>query len=250
MSEKNNYEQFVDPAERLLDHIKAGQLDEAGRMLDDMTKLRETQLFKELGTLTRELHEAIKSFRLDTRLSDIASTEMPDAQERLNYVITMTDQAAHRTLNAIEDSLPVVSEMASGSKTLLDQWQRFRRRELSAEEFRQLSRDVETFLGAADEQTQKLQGNLNDALMAQDYQDLTGQIIRRVINLVQEVEHSLVDLIAISGTRMGDESRKAADTEDENKGSQLEGPQIPGKETDDVVRGQDDVDDLLSSLGF
>jgi chemotaxis protein CheZ len=83
--------------------------------------------------------------------------------------------------------------------------------------------------------------------MAQDFQDLTGQIIRRVINLVDEIEGNLVELIRIQGEHLIGEEKKEQKP-DETK---LDGPQIPGKETsDDVMKGQDDVDDLLASLGF
>jgi chemotaxis protein CheZ len=84
------------------------------------------------------------------------------------------------------------------------------------------------------------------------FQDLTGQIIRRVMKLVKEVEDGLVSLISISAPQRGTEERKAADnkTGEANSGTTLEGPQVPGHESDTAVSGQDEVDDLLSSLGF
>jgi chemotaxis protein CheZ len=226
------------------------QGDEAGTAsaIDELTKLRELELFRELGALTRDLHEALKSFRVDTRIGEIAETEIPDARERLNHVISVTEQAAHRTLTAVETSLPLVDELGSTAHELAERWQRFRQRELSADEFRELSRDVAAFLQLAEAHGAGLQRSLTDALMAQDYQDITGQIIRRVISLVQEVEDSLVELVRISGARFAEEKPKPADTpeQDINKGH---GPAVPGQDAG-VVTGQDEVDDLLSSLGF
>lgn len=245
--------QYLELAERMVRSLQDGKHDEFETVVEELTDLRETTLFQEVGRLTRELHEALKSFKLDSRLTDIAATEIPDARDRLNYVLTMTDQAAHRTLNAVEASANLTEEFTGKSGHLLEQWQRFRKRELSADQFRQLSRELEDFLALVQDNGTQLQANLSDALMAQDFQDLTGQVIRRVITLVQEVEDGLVDLMRLS--RPGGlaektaESAEAADKKarDDAKGT---GPAIPGQDNEDVVQGQDDVDDLLSSLGF
>jgi chemotaxis protein CheZ len=84
--------------------------------------------------------------------------------------------------------------------------------------------------------------------MAQSFQDLTGQIIKRVITLVDDVEASLVNLVKLSSSQIAESS--SDDSKQKSDKSKLEGPQIPGKETDGAVSGQDEVDDLLSSLGF
>jgi len=251
MSPADSNQQYLDAAQRLVECLQRGDTAEVERIVDEITHVRETALFRELGMLTRELHESLKAFKLDTRINELTEQEIPDARERLNYVITMTEQAANRTLTAIEDSMPAVGILSDGARTLKADWARFRARQMSAEEFRGLSKQVEEFLGHVEEQAGKVQGNLTEALMAQDFQDLTGQIIRRVINLVQEVEENLVQLVRISGGRIGtDEKREAADKRDGAK-VKGEGPHIPGRGDDaQFVNGQDDVDDLLSSLGF
>ena len=237
----------LDAARQLVERLEAGDAAGADRQVDELTRIRETELFREVGQLTRELHEALKAFKTDTRLAAVAE-EIPDAQDRLTHVIDMTEQSAHRTLTAVEQSLGVVDGLSARGAELRDTWHRFRRRELSAEEFRELSRDLEQFLDRLGEEGGQLQAHLTEALMAQDYQDLTGQIIRRVINLVQEVEAGLVSLISISGRRRGEE--KAAPADKPVIGGTLEGPQVPGRESASAVSGQDEVDDLLSSLGF
>ncbi|MFP4647692.1 MAG: protein phosphatase CheZ [Halorhodospira sp.] len=245
-------------AQQLLEHVEAGNVDGAQGVIDDLTHLRETELFRELGTLTRELHEAIKAFNYDDRLADITAQEIPDARERLNYVITMTEQAAHRTLTVIEGSAPLAQELAEESKRLAERWSAFQRRELNVEEFRVLSRELDAFLGRVQASSQHISNQLNDALMAQDYQDLTGQIIRKVIALVEEVESNLVELVRLSGQRIeerGAQQRTSEDAEAEAEaaGERMrrgEGPAMPGQGGDEVVSSQDEVDDLLSSLGF
>ena len=235
-------------ARRLVDSLEAGDHAGAQAIIDEITAIRETELFRELGNLTRELHEALKSFHLDPRLGDIALTEIPDARTRLNHVIDMTEQAAHRTLTAIETSLPLVDEISRRSRELGVEWGRFRRRELSAEQFRALSRRIGDHLDLVAGHGSALQEALSDALMAQGYQDLTGQIIRRVISLVQEVEKGLVELMRVSGRRMAADSPAPADS-GESDGRRVQGPAIEGHDQG-VVHGQDEVDDLLSSLGF
>ncbi len=243
-------------AESLLQHVEQGDAEAAQGVIDDLTHLRETELFRELGMLTRDLHEAIKAFNYDDRLADITSQEIPDARERLNYVITMTEQAAHRTLTVIEGSAPLAQELAEEGERLGERWQAFRRRELDVEEFRVLSRELDDFLAKVQTNSRYISEQLNEALMAQDYQDLTGQIIRKVIALVEEVESNLVQLVRISGQRLEGEgeqqpaqsaSQQAAEAERARRG---DGPAMPGRNDDDVVSSQDEVDDLLSSLGF
>jgi len=241
---------ILDAARRLVAHMESGQRDDANEVLEELTQLRESELFREVGSLTRELHEALKTFKMDSRLSAFAD-EIPDTRERLNHVITMTEASAHRTLNAVEESLILTDAVADNAARLAQRWQTFRRREMSADDFRELSRDLEHFLAQTGDQTKALNNHLTEALMAQDYQDLTGQIIRRVINLVHEVETGLVSMISLSGSRRTGENPKAADKP--SKGSEpasLEGPQVPGIESDTALKGQDEVDDLLSSLGF
>ncbi|BAU58830.1 chemotaxis response - phosphatase CheZ [Halorhodospira halochloris] len=250
--ENASLEDYRSAAQQLLECVDAGDVEGAQSVIDDLTHLRETELFRELGTLTRELHEAIKAFHYDERLADITESEIPDARERLNYVITMTEQAAHRTLTMIEETTPLVQWVAEEGERLAERWQAFRQRDLDVEQFRQLCRDLDEFLSHLQENGHKVTSQLNDALMAQDYQDLTGQIIRRVIALVEEVEGNLVQLVRISGQRIVDDPQRSERKQSEasERMQKGEGPSIPGGDNEGVVSGQDEVDDLLSSLGF
>lgn len=248
-AEKNSIlgEDFALQVKELARHVEEGNTDEADRMLDKLANLRENSLFQELGKLTREFHDALNSFRLDSRLANFAEKDFPDARDRLRHVVKMTADSADRSLTAVEESLPICDSIENESNELKTLWGRFTHRDMEAEEFRQLSARIETFLGDIGENSATLKSNLNNVIMAQDFQDLTGQIIERVITLVDDMEGSLVDLIRISGRNFVEQSSEKE--EDVLKGV---GPAVPGVDdvADNVVSGQDEVDDLLSSLGF
>jgi len=237
-------------ARALVSQLEAGNNEEADRLLDELDRSRESQLFRELGKLTRELHDALKNFQLDSRIASLAERDIPDAKDRLSYVITMTEQSAHRTLNAVEESLPLSESIERQAHHLAAQWDRFTRREMNADEFRGLSRELSEFFGKLGEDSSRIHNNLSDVLMAQDFQDLTGQVIRRVITLVQDVEEGLVEIIRVSGRVARLEPEVPAQQEQQAQAIAPEGPQIPGHESPGVVSGQDEVDDLLASLGF
>ena len=233
-------------ARRLVEEIESGHEEQADQVLDELTRMRESNLFRQLGKLTRELHETLNSFRLDSRLSTLAERDIPDAKERLNYVVTLTEQSAHRTLSAVEESLPAAEVLGRDAVELGGQWRRFRQRELSADEFRELARRLDGFFERTGLDAERLRGNLSEVLMAQEFQDLSGQVIRRVIHLVQEVEESLVQLLRITGAQLLGASELLPEEESEAG----YGPAVPGVDTNEVLSGQDEVDDLLSSLGF
>lgn len=237
----------LDQAKELVRSLETGNEADARRALDNLSRGRDYNLFSELGKLTRELHEALNSFQLDSRIAEIAGQDIPDAQERLQYVIKMTEQAANRTMDAIERSLPMADTINQGASALLPLWGKVMRKELGGAEFKELCVDTEKFLSETSNSSQELHSQLTDVLMAQDYQDLTGQVIRRVITLVKDVEDNLVRMIRVFGAT--DIYQTAQEHKDE-AAKQAQGPVINPEVRDDVVTGQDDVDDLLSSLGF
>lgn len=240
-------------ARQLVEHLEAGNSSDVSNVIRQLRIPYERELFDELGKLTRDLHEALNSFRGDSRLTELTRDEIPDAKERLNYVVTMTEQATHRTLNALDEAMPIAESLQTRSQGLAGNWQRFRRRELSVEEFREFARAVDVFFSASNEETERLRTLMSEVMMAQDFQDLTGQIIRRVIRLVHEVEENLVGLIRLSSARMDPgHGIKATKTVADADAVTSHGPIVPNTHdaTADVVSGQDDVDALLSSLGF
>jgi chemotaxis protein CheZ len=243
MVDSNSKQELLEKAKQLVASIEADDLELADKTLEELSDFSDSTLFREVGRLTRELHEAINGFLLDAKIADIAQREIPDASERLSYVIEMTEKSANTTLNAVEKSLPLANELEDKSAKLSEEWDKFKGKQLTVEDFRVLSSDLSGFLNDVKSHSHDLHSHLSEVLLAQDFQDLTGQIIRKVITLVTDIEDKLVQLVRISGSRL-------PDSKYESPSDKLEGPVVPGVEQGDVVQGQDDVDDLLSSLGF
>ena len=230
-------------AKSLVTSLEQGNTAEADQLINSLTSQHESMLFQEVGKLTRQLHDALGNFRYDERISHLAENRIPDARERLSYVIDKTEESAHRTLNAVEEALPIAHELEENGSIMRRDWAKFTRREMNAEEFRQMSKQIESFLETVESDAREINKGLSDVMMAQDFQDLTGQIIRQVIKLVQDLEENLVCVIKNSG-------RIANTMEEETKDIVAEGPQVNKEDSPDVMSGQDEVDDLLSSLGF
>jgi chemotaxis protein CheZ len=203
------------------------------------------QLIDQLHDLTRNLANALDRFRLDSRLTRLAEKEVPDARERLNHVLKLTDQAAHRTLDLVEKSCPTADRIAKEAGALNAPWSRFRAGTISVADYCDLIGRVDKFLVSAQADAEDMRTNLNEVLMAQDFQDLTGQIIRGVVTLVSEVEVVLVDLAKLSGAAGSDHGPTA---EELARGT---GPVVPGvKQGAATVDEQADIDALLSDLGM
>lgn len=225
--------------------LESGDEQNANALVAQIAGVRENLLFHEIGQLTRQLHDTMANFSIDSSIADLAEKDIPDAKERLQYVIAMTEQAANQTLNVVEDLLPLSEQLESQATGLAEKWQRFLDRELSFEEFKAMSQEMSQHFEYSNTALPSIQSGLNDILMAQGFQDITGQIIRRVITLVQDVENSLVKTIRHSGLALVDKPSSVTDLE-------LPGPIVPGVDDkeQDVATNQVDVDDLLSSLGF
>jgi len=244
MQDNTDRLELLEKAHLLIENIENNDDAGTGELLRAMSHDREKSLFKEVGQLTRQLHNDLASFAQDDQLNKLTDKEIPDAKERLNYVIQMTDEAANITLNAIDEVLPVTYEMQKKSEELSKNWQKFMSRELSLTEFKKMSGDITVFLEDSCKNTKFVHDKANEIVLAQSFQDLTGQIIKKVIGLVQNVEDSLVDLVRLSGAQ----ESVPANTEDEK--GKLDGPLVPGVVVEGAVNSQDEVDDLLSSLGF
>jgi chemotaxis protein CheZ len=239
----------LEQARQLVKLLEAEQFESANHLVQQLTVPGTSELFAEVGKLTRQLHDSLQSFHLDPSLNDLIEENIPDAKKRIAHVIGMTEQAANRTMDAVESCLPIADNISQQLTQIQPQWQRLMQRQLQLGEFKSLCHNLDDFLLQANTDTKALNGLLTDVLMAQDYQDLTGQILSRVIELVREVEESLISLL----TAFTQANGASTATLTKNKKAHLadaEGPILDAKEREDVVSGQDDVDDLLSSLGF
>lgn len=231
-------------ARELVTMLELGNELEADKILDKIAEEKEHQLFQQVGQLTRQLHDKMANFSLDSKIASMTANDIPDAKERLQHVITMTEQAANETLNTVEGLLPVSKLLTDQAEILSAKWERFLDREMPFEEFKSMSAEITQHFNESKGGLAKVKVGLNDILMAQGFQDVTGQIIKRVIDLVQDLETSMVELIRISGGHQI-EAKHSHEPE-------LPGPVVPGVDdkNGDVATNQDEVDDLLSSLGF
>jgi chemotaxis protein CheZ len=242
-------------SEILVAALDSGDIDATSDLLQTINHLRDQTLYLEVGKLTRALHEAIVNFDIDTSAVGIegeGGSQMVNARERLDYVINLTQKSADKTMDMVEDGMPLAANIGVSARALKADWQRLLRREIAADDYAELYQRMDVFLDDAAIGASRLEENFNNILMAQDFQDLSGQVIKKVISLVQDVESRLVDLMRMAGrvetltgmVHVNEPIDKAA------KADVLEGPQIKPSERVDVASNQDDVDDLLSSLGF
>jgi len=244
-------------ATELVASLEKGRFGDAVQLIHELNQARDRGLYQEIGKLTRELHSAIVNFQIDPNMPQAEEvSQITDATERLSYVVRLTENAANRTMDLVEQSTPLMNGLSADAKALSADWGRFMRREVGADEFRELARNVEGFLTRTEKDSHEVATHLNDILLAQDFQDLTGQVIKRVTQLVTEVESNLLKLVLMAShvDRFAgishDEESIRAEKDPEKHIKQGEGPQINADKREDVVSGQDDVDDLLSSLGF
>ncbi|AEF53881.1 protein phosphatase CheZ [Marinomonas posidonica] len=251
-----DFEKLVkDGAVDLLNHIEVGDFSSAIKIIQELSEARHNSFYNEVGYLTRSLHDAIRDFQVDSM--DLAAgegadsaTKITDASDRLTYVIETTSSAANKTMDMVDSSVPVASELQTQARELRKDWGRLIQRDLTPQEFRDLYKRIDVFLTYADESATTLHSNLNSILLEQGYQDLTGQVISRVNELIRDVEEKLVHLVAVAGrvdSISGIEHQEKESEQDDTRGH---GPSINKQNNPEVLNSQDEVDDLLSSLGF
>jgi chemotaxis protein CheZ len=193
-----------------------------------------------IGHLTRQLHNTLRELGYEKSLEH-AVGKMPDARDRLNYISTLTEQAAEKTLNAVEVIKPLQEKLESSSASLSSRWQQLLDNKLDVESFKGLVQETRSYLMDVPLQTKATNAQLMDIVMAQDFQDLTGQVIKKLADIVQQLENQLL-LILIES--IPPEKRKELDN------SLLNGPVVNADGRTDIVTTQAQVDDLLDSLGF
>lgn len=188
---------------------------------------------EDLSRITAELRDTLATLRVSAQLTGLVKTDLTDAQSQLGQVLELTEQAAHDTLTAVESSLPL-------ARGIGDQIGEFRMHSADA-----LARDerLVALLDGIEGAAEIVKMHLGEVLMAQGFQDISGQIVRRVAGLVEELEQCL----SAHGCDIDEAERKLRQEAREAHG---QGPVRPDANRRDVVSGQQDVDDLLSGLGI
>jgi len=242
-------------ATQLVSVLQNDDYKQASNIIHDLLEARDRHIFTSVGKLTRALHDAIVNFHVDADIKaeppEVKSSEIRDASDRLHYVLDLTQAAADKTMDKVEAVAPIAMNLGQEAHRLQNEWMRLRRGDMNKEEFKNLYGQIDVFLQQMGEGTDQLNKNLQDIILEQGFQDLTGQVLKKVIDLITDVENELVNLMRIAGQveqvtgLAGDEK-----TVHEKDHIAAEGPVIHADKREDVVHGQDDVDDLLSSLGF
>lgn len=215
----------------LLDEIDTGQTAQACALLDELTQLRESELYQQVSQLSQNLHQTLDSLQEDAPILMHTKHDLPDVTERLQYVINETQKASEATLSSTENVLSLLEQVKHQVNKKVDDGGISTARTLSIIE--------------------QACSELTNIMMAQSFQDLTGQVLNRVIYIMTDLERSLKSLIerskfdlkTLPERAQTDEQRR----EDETRGV---GPNVTTKSKQDTVASQEDIDDLLSNLGI
>ena len=150
-------------------------------------------------------------------------------------------QAAERVLNATEAAQPVVDKLGNDAQHLAKQWDLLFEKKLDVQQFKDLVTQTHAYLHETPKTAKATNAQLTEIMMAQDFQDLTGQVIKRVVDMVQNFESQLLQVLIET---MPEEMKATAPE------GLMNGPVITAAGRSDVVTSQAQVDDLLESLGF
>jgi chemotaxis protein CheZ len=203
-------------------------------------------MYARLGSIVRIMHDSLRELGYDKALTE-ASSQIVDAQDRLEYVASLTEQAANKVLNTLDDGMPAQDKLSKQAKDMEGRWADLFSGKLSIEQFKALAGDSRSFAQAVSEATEAEKARLLEIMMAQDFQDITGQLIKKVVKITQTVENELAQLLRDSAPADVKEklAQKQAVQEQEKPAELMSGPSVPAAALD-----QDSVDDLLADLGF
>jgi chemotaxis protein CheZ len=206
------------------------------------------ELIDRIGQLTRALHESMRELGLDKEVEKAAEA-IPDARDRLAYIANTTEAAAERALSAIEVARPLQEDIERQASRLTDRWNDWFDAPVALEHARTLVADTRGYLQWLPEQTQATNAQLREIMMAQDFQDLTGQVIKKLVEVIRRIEQQLVQVLL--DNRAAEHRHGASGERQAREGKTLvNGPQIKVAGNTEVVADQAQVDDLLDSLGF
>ncbi len=199
------------------------------------------KVFQRVGSMARQLHDTLCELGYDKLVEDTVAA-LPDAKDRLAYIANLTEQAACRVLNATDIANPLQDKLENDAFALGAKWDALFANRMGVEEFKRLAVETRIFLKQGlPKETGATKAQLLEIMMAQDFQDLTGQVIKKIIGVAQDLESQLMGVLIET---MPGERRTASVT------SLLNGPVINAEGRADVVGSQRQVDDLLDSLGF
>jgi chemotaxis protein CheZ len=198
------------------------------------------EVLSRIGHMTRALHESLRGLGLD-KLIEKAASDIPDARDRLDYVVRLSEQSAKRVLDATDAANPLQDGIDDRAAELSRSWQALLAAPGADGEWRALAERTVAGLAESRDAASATKAHLMDIMMAQDFQDLTGQVISRITGIAQNLEKQLVQVLV---------DFAPSEIKRELDNGLLNGPQINPEGNSDVVADQGQVDDLLDSLGF
>lgn len=198
------------------------------------------EVFQRIGSLTRNLHDALRELGYDKQMEDAVGA-LPDARDRLTYIADLTGKAAERALSAVEQGQQYQNTVEEQAKRLSSQWERVFAADMPLEEFKTTAVETRAFLKQLPEHTANTNSQFTEIMMAQDFHDLTGQVIQRIVKVAQNLETQLLKLLL---------ETTPVEKRPTSEGEWLTGPAMNSGGRTDVVANQAQVDDLLESLGF
>ncbi len=209
------------------------KMDDLSDLAPQMAAGASPEVFHQLGVITRQLHDTLTQLGVMPKLQ-IAADGLPDARSRLNYIANKTSDAANKVLNSVDQAKADHAHISSETRRIAEAIVKDPVKAVA-------SGAVMNFVGDVEAATARIDAHLTDIMMAQDFHDLTGQVVAKVVSLATELEDSLVKLLV-----------QAAPPEQAQKveAAVLHGPVVNPEGRTDVVKDQAEVDDLLASLGF
>jgi chemotaxis protein CheZ len=201
-------------------------------------------MYERLGGIVRMLHDSLRELGYDRSLSDVAS-QITDAQGRLEHVASLTEQAANKVLNTVDTCIPEQETLGKKAKDMESRWNLLFEGKLSVEEFKALAGDSKQFAAIVAESTEAEKAKLLDIMMAQDFQDITGQLIKKIVGITSTAERELAQLLRDNAPADVKAAMAAEKTAEPKPVELMQGPSSPG-----TAMAQDDVDSLLADLGF
>jgi chemotaxis protein CheZ len=201
--------------------------------------LSAADVHQQLGALTRQLHDSLNGLGLAAKVKDWAG-ELPDAKSRLSYIARLTGEAAEKVLNQVDQAKAQHDHIASETRRIGAL--------IVKDPVAAVAKGhVMNFITDVEQASKKVDENLTEIMMAQDFHDLTGQVIAKVVNLAATIEEQLVLLLVQTAPP---DAQAKLPTEEVTKEPSLSGPVVDGQAFQEVVTDQSQVDDLLASLGF
>lgn len=213
----------IDVVEELLTALKAQDQQSAQMLMHELTQLSQTSMAHQVEEIAMNLHKTLDSFGEDAELLMVTKHDLPDVSERLSYVMQTTEDASNKTLNAVENAQAILDNLAA-----------------------KFGGDAE-----AQQLLNQIQSEMTEIMMSQSFQDLTGQVLKRVMMLVGSLEQSLLDLIEKSDFDFAQIPMRQQ-TDKQKKAAEMQGigPNVTKNGKQDSAASQDDVDDLLGDLGI